>query len=289
MTTTGPSSELDLYRNRIDRAAQSIARVMKSVPEMLLVLGSGLGALANQVENAVTLPYSDIDGFPLTTVAGHAGELVFGQWHGRSVAVMKGRFHAYEGHSTADIVLPIRVMQKFGVPGLLLTNAAGGIDPDMKPGDLMLIRDHIGFWAESPLKGPNLDEYGPRFPDQTRVYDRELGELATRCAQDLGIGLREGVYAYCRGPQFETAAEIRMLRTLGATAAGMSTVPEAIAAAHGGMRTLAISCITNLAAGILDQPLNHQEVLEVGAQAEAKTIRLLSRIFEQMPDLKKKG
>lgn len=280
------NGQLEQYRERIDLIVSQIRPQMKSIPDLLIILGSGLGSLADQVENAVTIPYSEIIGFPETTVPGHAGRLVIGEWSGKQVAVMQGRFHYYEGHPITDTVLPIRVMQKIGVPGLILTNAAGGINVDMKPGNLMLIRDHISFWAESPLRGPNLDEFGPRFPDQTRVYDREMAKLAIQCAQELDMPLYEGVYAYCRGPQFESPAEIRMLRSLGATAAGMSTVPEAIVAAHGGMRTLAISCITNLAAGILDQPLNHKEVLEVGAQAESGTIRLLSRIISQLPDLR---
>lgn len=280
------NGQLEQYRERIDLIVSQIRPQMKSIPDLLIILGSGLGSLADQVENAVTIPYSEIIGFPETTVPGHAGRLVIGKWSGKQVAVMQGRFHYYEGHPITDTVLPIRVMQKIGVPGLILTNAAGGINVDMKPGNLMLIRDHISFWAESPLRGPNLDEFGPRFPDQTRVYDREMAKLAIQCAQELDMPLYEGVYAYCRGPQFESPAEIRMLRSLGATAAGMSTVPEAIVAAHGGMRTLAISCITNLAAGILDQPLNHKEVLEVGAQAESGTIRLLSRIISQLPDLR---
>lgn len=283
MPDTRQPSDPDIYRKRLSRAADQISGVMRELPEIMLVLGSGLGAVANQVEAPITLPYESIAGFPGTTVPGHAGELIFGRWHGRSIVVMKGRFHAYEGHPAADIVLPVRIMQKLGVPGLILTNAAGGIDPSMQPGDLMLIRDHIGFWAESPLRGQNLDEFGPRFPDQSAVYDHEWAGLAVRAAAELGISLREGVYAYCRGPQFETPAEIRMLRQLGASAVGMSTVPEAIAGSHGGMRILAMSCITNLAAGILDQPLSHQEVLEVGARAEIKTIRLLTRIIEDLP------
>ncbi len=278
--------DIDNYRWRIEKAAEQISAVMEKVPDVLIILGSGLGSLADQVERPITLPYAHIEGFPETTVPGHAGQLVLGEWGGRYVAVMKGRFHFYEGHASHDIVLPIRVMQKLGVPGLILTNAAGGINTDMQPGNLMLIRDHISFWNDSPLRGYNLGEFGPRFPDQTRVYDRELCEITVQCAKELDMPLYEGVYAYCRGPQFETAAEIRMLRMLGANAAGMSTVPEAIVAAHGGMRTLALSCITNLAAGILDQPLNHSEVLEVGARAENRTIKLLSLIISRLPDMK---
>ena len=277
--------DIDLYRRRIEQATAQIAGIMKKVPDMMIVLGSGLGSLANRIESPVTLPYHGISGFPAATVPGHAGELILGDWQGHYVVAMKGRFHAYEGHCAADLVLPVRVMQKLGVPAIILTNAAGGINPDMKPGNLMLIRDHIGLWAESPLRGQNLDEFGPRFPDQSRVYDRELGDLTLNCARELNTPVFEGIYAYCRGPQFETPAEIRLLRLLGASAAGMSTVPEAIAASHGGMRVLAISCITNLAAGISDQPLSHKEVLEVGAKAERSTIELLSRIIGRWPDM----
>ncbi len=274
---------IEQYRQRIKNAAAMIKNEYPSVPELLVVLGSGLGAMADQVVDPISLPYASIPGFPEATVPGHAGRLVLGEWSGRPVAVMQGRFHYYEGHPIDDVVLPIRVMQELNVPVLLLTNAAGGIDNTFEPGDLMLIRDHIGLFLESPLRGFNLDEYGPRFPDQTRVYDWQLAQLAIECSQNLNIPLREGIYAYCRGPQFETPAEIRLLRLLGASAVGMSTVPEAIVAAHGGMKTLALSCITNLAAGITGQQLNHREVLEVGDRVAARTIKLLSQIIEKMP------
>lgn len=274
--------EADPYHLRIHEAAEMLGSVGLPVPEFLLVLGSGLGDLAGQVEHPQVFSYADIPGFPQATVPGHQGQLYLGRWCGRQVAVMQGRFHYYEGHPIADVVFPIRVMQQLGVRGLILTNAAGGIRQGMAPGDLMLIRDHIGLWAESPLRGRNLDEFGPRFPDQSSVYDRNWAMTAAECARSLGLVLHEGIYAYCRGPQFETPAEIRLLRLLGADAVGMSTVPEAIAASHGGMRVLAMSCITNLAAGILDQPLSHQEVMAVGRQAAAGTIKLLSAIFSRI-------
>jgi purine-nucleoside phosphorylase len=239
--------------------------------------------MADQVANAKIIPYEDIPGFPQVTVPGHAGRLVLGNWGKHTIAVMQGRFHYYEGHPIDDVVLPIRVMQKLGVPLLLMTNAAGGVDTSFKPGELMLIRDHISLWVDSPLRGANLDEYGPRFPDQSKVYDQQLAEIAVACAEQLNLPLHQGVYAYLRGPQFETPAEIRLLRMLGASAVGMSTVPEALVAIHGGMKILALSCITNLAAGILDQPLNHQEVLEVGNKASARTIQLLNLIIERLP------
>jgi purine-nucleoside phosphorylase len=275
------------YRQRISQAAAKIQSFYPDVPSVLIVLGSGLGALADKVCDPKMLSYHDIPGFPEATVTGHAGRMVFGKWDTETVAVMQGRFHAYEGHPPEDIVLPIRVMQKLGVPYLLMTNAAGGLDQRMKAGDLMLIRDHIGLLADSPLRGMNLDEYGPRFPDQTHVYNRHLAELAIRCAHQMGLKLHEGVYAYSRGPQFETPAEIRMLKTMGASAVGMSTVPEAIAAAHGGMRTLAISCITNLGAGILDKPLSHEEVLEVGQRVAGTVTDLLTRILDSISEERK--
>ncbi len=265
--------------DRIEQAAQAVRRALKTTPDVLLVLGSGLGALAGQVENAHLLPYGEIPGFPRATVPGHEGRLVLGRWSGRRVAVMQGRFHYYEGHPMRDVVLPIRVMQHLGVSRLLLTNAAGGINRSFLPGDLMLIQDHIGLLAESPLRGANLDRFGPRFPDQTHVYDPEWSHLALRCAAELDIALHQGVYCWCRGPQYETPAEIRALAALGADAVGMSTVPEAIAASHGGMKVLGLSCITNMAAGILDVPLTHADVMQVGAQAADKTIRLLSAIL----------
>ncbi len=267
--------------NKIEQAAGAVRHVLKTTPDVLLVLGSGLGALAGQVESPQILPYDEIPGFPRATVPGHAGRLVMGRWSGRQVAVMQGRFHYYEGHPMHDVVLPVRVMQHLGVPRLLLTNAAGGVNQVFRPGDLMLIKDHIGLLAESPLRGANLDRFGPRFPDQSHVYDPDWQQLALRCAAGLDIALHRGVYCWCRGPQFETPAEIRALAALGADAVGMSTVPEAIAAVHGGMKVLGLSCITNMAAGILDQPLTHEEVMQVGAQAADKTIRLLSEILSR--------
>ena len=270
------------YRQRIRQVANTILHSGAIKPEILLILGSGLGGLADQVEDPVILHYDSIPDFPTATAPGHAGRLLIGKWSGHQIAVMQGRFHHYEGLAMEDVVLPIRVMQQLGVKRLLLTNAAGGIRKEMKPGNLMLIRDHISLWAESPLRGMNLDEFGPRFPDQSQVYDRNWGDQAVQCAQELGMTLHEGVYACMRGPQYETPAEIRMLRLIGASAVGMSTVPEAIVAAHGGMKVLALSCITNMAAGMLDQPLNHLEVLEVGLQAADQTIALLSAILNRL-------
>lgn len=278
------SRNKDIYMGKIDAAAALIRQATAIRPELLLVLGSGLGDLAEQVEKTVILSYEDLPGFAGTSVPGHMGRLLLGRWNGRFIAVMQGRLHYYEGHDMQDVVLPIRVMQRCGVRRLILTNAAGGVDPAMTPGDLMLIKDHIGLFAESPLRGLNLDAFGPRFPDQSRIYDPDWLALARRCAAELAMTVHEGVYAWCRGPQYETPAEIRLLARLGANAVGMSTVPEAITAAHGGMKVLALSCITNMAAGILDEPLSHEDVMAVGNRAAAGTIRLLSAILRSTPE-----
>jgi purine-nucleoside phosphorylase len=275
-------TEPDLFQNRIERAAEWIRAVSPEPIDLLLVLGSGLGSLADSLGHVQAWPYADIPGLPAATVPGHAGRLLVGSWSGRRLAVMQGRFHYYEGHAMAEVVLPIRIMQRLGVRKLILTNAAGGLNPAFTPGDLMAIEDHIGLWAESPLRGANLDDFGPRFPDQSHVYDPEYLATALSCAEHLGLTMHRGVYAWCRGPQFETPAEIRLLRRLGVDAVGMSTVPEAIAAVHGGMRVLALSCITNLAAGLLDQGLSHAEVIETGNRVAAGTIRLLSDLIGRL-------
>ena len=267
---------------RIKKAAEAIRCRTSIQPQMLVVLGSGLNTMADAVREPVSIPFGDLPGFPRATVPGHAGRLVLGYWGKKPVAVMQGRFHYYEGHSMQAVVRPIRVMCELGVRSLILTNAAGGLDQDMTPGDLMLISDHLGFYCEPPLRGPNYDDFGPRFADQSHVYDPAWQASALRCAAKLEIPLRSGVYAYSKGPQFETPAEIRALRLLGANAVGMSTVPEAIVASHAGLQVLAISCITNMAAGILDQPLSHAEVMDVGAKVAERTIRLLSAIIDQI-------
>lgn len=268
--------KIDKYRQDITAAAEVIRTRFNDSIDWLLVLGSGLGQLADSIDDPVIINYSDLPGFPQSTVPGHAGRFIIGRWSGHNVAVMQGRFHYYEGYDIAETVLPIRVMQALGVKNLLLTNAAGGMADGMRPGDLMLITDHISLWAESPLRGPNLDEFGSRFIDQTLVYDQEYRAIMKKQAVALGIKIHEGVYSWCRGPQFETPAEIRLLKLVGASAAGMSTVPEAITAAHGGMRTVAVSCITNLAAGISGQKLSHEEVMETGARAADATIALIT-------------
>ena len=266
---------------RIDEAAAKVLAVCGKA-DIGVILGSGLGDYAEALEDAVKLPYSEIPGFPRSTVAGHAGMWCCGTLYGKRVVMMQGRFHYYEGYSMKDVTLPVRVMQKIGVKTLIVTNAAGGVNLGYHPGELMVIGDMFSMTAQNPLIGPNLDAFGPRFPDMSCAFDKELRALAHECANEQGFALREGVYAQMTGPTYETPAEIRMLRTLGADAVGMSTVPEVIVARHGGMRVLGISCITNMAAGILDQPLNHAEVTETANRVKGQFRSLLDRIIEKM-------
>lgn len=266
---------------RIDEAAAKVLAVCGKA-DIGVILGSGLGDYAEALEDAVKLPYSEIPGFPRSTVAGHAGMWCCGTLYGKRVVMMQGRFHYYEGYGMKDVTLPVRVMQKIGVKTLVVTNAAGGVNLGYHPGELMVIGDIFSMTAQNPLIGPNLDAFGPRFPDMSCAFDKELRALAHECANEQGFALREGVYAQMTGPTYETPAEIRMLRTLGADAVGMSTVPEVIVARHGGMRVLGISCITNMAAGILDQPLNHAEVTETANRVKGQFRNLLDRIIEKM-------
>ena len=246
-----------------------------------LILGSGL-ADSVILEDAKTIAYQDIPDFPLSTATGHKSEWVSGKLNGKKVCMMRGRFHFYEGWRTEDIILPVRVMKLLGVKTLIVTNAAGGVNLSYTPGDLMLITDHINYSGVNPLIGPNDDDFGTRFPDMSRAYAPALREKARKCAAELGIDLKEGVYMWFSGPSYETPAEIRMARILGAAAVGMSTVPEVIAANHCGIGVLGITCITNMAAGILDQPLSHKEVLETGARVQAAFTELIGRIVTAM-------
>ncbi len=266
---------------RIDEAAAKVLAVCGKA-DIGVILGSGLGDYAEALEDVVKLPYSEIPGFPRSTVAGHAGMWCCGTLYGKRVVMMQGRFHYYEGYGMKDVTLPVRVMQKIGVKTLIVTNAAGGVNLGYHPGELMVIGDMFSMTAQNPLIGPNLDAFGPRFPDMSCAFDKELRALAHECANEQDFALREGVYAQMTGPTYETPAEIRMLRTLGADAVGMSTVPEVIVARHGGMRVLGISCITNMAAGILDQPLNHAEVTETANRVKGQFRNLLDRIIEKM-------
>ncbi|MBO4494888.1 MAG: purine-nucleoside phosphorylase [Clostridiales bacterium] len=267
---------------KINEATEYISGVLPEIPDTCLVLGSGLGALTDRVEVLATISYANIPHFFKTTVPGHEGVLVYGVLSGKKTLIMKGRFHFYEGHSTQEITFYVRVMAKLGVKNLILTNAAGGINPAMKPSELMLITDHISFLCDSPLRGANLDEFGVRFPDQSCVYDKNFINIMLGCAEELGITLHQGVYAYTRGPQYETPAEIRALKAWGADAVGMSTVAEAICASHSGLRIMALSCISNLAAGISPTPLSHKEVMESALAASENSIALLERFFSKL-------
>lgn len=265
---------------RLDKTAHYLKSKIDFVPEIAIVLGSGLGKLADFIEGSIEIPYEEIPDFPRTTVVGHEGKLIFGTLKNRKVVAMKGRFHYYEGNDIDAVVYPMRVFKRLGIESIIVTNAAGGVNTEFIPGHLMLITDHLSFFCENPLRGENIDELGSRFPDMSVVYDRDLRKIAMESARKLGIDLKEGIYSYCKGPSYESPAEIRALRLMGADAVGMSTVPEAIAARHMGMRVLGISCITNMAAGVLDQPLNHEEVMETGKKVEQKFSALVSSIVE---------
>ena len=230
------------------------------MPEIAIILGSGLGVLKEDIQNRVIIKYEDIPGFPLSTVEGHAGELIIGELSGRNVIAMNGRFHYYEGYDIKQTVFPIRVFALLGIKNIILTNAAGGINTNIKEGSFMIINDHLSFFAESVLRGKNEDEFGVRFPDMSEVYDKEEREKMKAIIEKHTGNVIEGVYAYMKGPAYETPAEIRALRILGADAVGMSTVPEAIVAKHSGMKVVAVSCITNMAAGVTDKKLSHEEV-----------------------------
>ena len=267
---------------KIQQAVAYIGSKTDYRPDIALVLGSGLGDYADKLEDRMVIPYEEIPSFPKSTVAGHAAKLVFGRINGKETVIMQGRFHYYEGYSQEEITLPIRVLRILGAEILLLTNASGGINESFRPGDLMLIRDHINFSGTSPLIGPNQELFGPRFPDMSFAYDRELMEIMRSAAQEHGIPLQEGVYMMFTGPQYETPAEIRFARAIGADAAGMSTVPEVIVARHAGMRIAGLSCITNMAAGILDQPLTHQEVMDTSAKAKNQFTRLIDGFLSKL-------
>ena len=269
--------------DRASEAARYIrAKAQGRAPRVAIVLGSGLGGVADAVSDPVEIPYEEIPHFPASTVQGHAGRLVLGTCGGAEVVAMKGRFHFYEGYPMDQVTLPIRAFAEMGIRSLVLTNAAGGAAPGFSPGDLMLITDHINLMGNNPLLGPNDDRLGPRFPDMTAVYTPEYQEAAREVAREAGVTLREGVYLALTGPTYETPAEVRMLRMLGADALGMSTVPEAIVARHSGMKIVAFSCITNVAAGMLEQEINHQEVMEVGKRAGAQLSELILRLLPRL-------
>mgnify|MGYP000977598028 CR=1 FL=1 len=268
------------YLNTIKSSADFIKGKIGGEPQIAIILGSGLGGLVDHFGDTVEINYSDIPEFPQATVTGHAGKLVYGTLSGKRVLAMQGRFHYYEGYDISKVVFHIRVFRLLGIRNLLVTNAAGGINTGFKQGDIMLITDHISFFAPSTLRGRNIDEFGTRFPDMTNAYDRDLLAIARRSAKEAGVDVVEGIYAFTQGPMFETPAEIRALRVMGADAVGMSTVPEVITAHHAGMKVMGISCITNMAAGIMGQELNHEEVLDTTRKAEEKFVRLVKCIVE---------
>lgn len=261
---------------RLEHAAAWLRTKTNARPKTGLILGSGLGDFCDLLENVTEVPFSDIPDFPVATVAGHTGAFLFGSYQGTPVAVLRGRIHCYEGYTPQEVVMPVRLMAMLGVKTMILTNAAGGVNKAYKPGALMLLEDHINFCGANPLTGPNLDQLGPRFPDMSDVYCRQLRERVQKLALAEQIPLEQGIYLMYGGPSYETPAEIRAFWTLGADAVGMSTVPEAIAANHCGMHVLGISCITNMAAGILPQKLSHAEVVEAAALAKPRFIRLLT-------------
>lgn len=266
----------------IEKTAELIKYKIDFMPEIGIVLGSGLGELGDSVENPVYIDYKDIEGFPVSTAPGHKGRFIIGTLSGKRVMCMQGRFHYYEGWSPREIVLPVRVMKRMGVKSLIVTNAAGGINESFNVGDIMLITDHINFMGFNPLAGRNDESFGVRFPDMTFAYNPELMRIAEKCSESTGVEIKRGVYIACSGPSYETPAEIRAFRTLGADAVGMSTVPEVIAANHCGIKVLAFSLICNMAAGILSRPLTEEEVISAGEKKGGELKRLISEIIRKM-------
>jgi len=278
---TNESGSDSLYR-RVEQAAAVIRSRSDIQPRLALVLGSGLGAFADELQEKVAVPYDQIPGFARSTVEGHAGQLVIGKSGGVPLVAMQGRFHYYEGYSLEQVVFPIRTFALLGAQTVILTNAAGGINVQFDKGALMVISDHLNLMGASPLRGSHDERFGARFPDMTEVYARNLQEMVVAEAHGIGLEMRRGIYAALSGPSYETPAEIRMLRTLGADAVGMSTVPEAIVARQMGMHVLGISCITNLASGVADQVIDHSDVMETGAQVRVAFTELLRRVIQRL-------
>lgn len=272
-----------IEKDQIENAKIYIEKQISITPKIGLVLGSGLGILAEEIEDKKIISYGDIPHFPTSTVEGHAGNLVIGSFEGKSVVAMQGRFHFYEGYSMQEVTFPMRVMHALGVESVLITNAAGGINKEFHPGDLMLITDHINLTGTNPLIGPNNEQLGPRFPDMSAVYDKALIQHVQTIADGLDMNVQTGVYVGNSGPTYETPAEINMLRMLGGDAVGMSTVPEAIVARHMGIDILGISCITNMAAGILDEALSHEDVIQTANKAQKQFITLVKETIRTFP------
>ncbi len=282
----GEGSAISTLYARAEQAARTIRSRTELKPQLALILGSGLGGFADEFVEAVAIPYGEIPGFATSTAEGHAGRLVIGKVGTVAVVAMQGRVHFYEGYSLEEVTFPIRVFKLLGVKRLVLTNAAGGIDIELNQGALMVISDHLNLMGVNPLRGSNDERFGPRFPDLSEAYSRKLQEQAVDEAHKLGVDLRRGIYAALAGPSYETPAEIHMLRGLGADAVGMSTVPETIVARHMGIDVLGISCITNMAAGISDEPINHAEVMETGRRVRETFTKLLRGIISRLGDEK---
>ncbi len=270
------------YVDRVNKAVDYIKSEISATPKIAIVLGSGLGGIAEAVEEGKVIPYSEIPGFPVSTAPGHKGELIFGKFNGKDVVLMNGRFHYYEGYHMKEVTLPIRVFQLLGVEVLIVTNAAGGLNPDFEVGRPMIITDHINLMGDNPLIGPNVDEWGPRFPDMSEAYDKDLIEMASVVAKELGIKIYKGVYIGLTGPNFETAAEYRMLRWMGGDAVGMSTVPEVIVAKHGGMKVLGFSAITDMGDPDNLKPLTAEEVLENAERAGKDMAKIISEVVRRL-------
>ena len=268
--------------DKIQESADFIKGKSNTQPKIGLILGSGLGVLADEIQNAVKIKYNDIPNFPISTVEGHAGQLVIGNLEGKEVVAMQGRFHYYEGYSQQEITFPVRVMKALGVDTIVVTNADGVANVNFEPGDLMVIKDHINLSGSNPLIGKNDERFGPRFPDMSTAYKPKYVELVKECAKELNMKIQEGVYAFFSGPTYETPAEVRMAQILGADAVGMSTAPEVIVASHSSMDVIGISCITNMAAGILDQPLDHEEVIETTQKVKSEFLSLVKNVVNKI-------
>ncbi len=274
----------DSYLKAVSEAADNLGQTLKgsAPPRLALILGSGLGEFAESLQESRAIPFSAIPHFPCSSVPGHSGNVVLGKVGGTPVVCLQGRVHSYEGHDLKTVTLPVRVLGMMGITRLIVTNAAGGINPRFSPGDLMMIRDHVSLFVPNPLAGPNEPKFGPRFPDMSEAYSAQLRKAAVRCAKRLGFRLKEGVYVCVTGPSYESPAEIQMLKRLGADAVGMSTVPEVLVARHMGIECLGISNITNLAAGISNSPLDHKEVLAAGDRVKSRFSSLLQALCAEV-------
>lgn len=273
---------MDNYLLRMQETEKYIRNNIKELPKIAIVLGSGLGSLADDITDKIVLNYKDIPHFPISTVTGHKGELIFGKLEGIPVVAMNGRFHYYEGYDLVETTYPIRIFKLLGIETLILTNAAGGINETFKKGDLMIINDQLSFFAESALRGPNMNEFGDRFIDMSTTYSKEYIKILKEIMINITGDYHEGVYAYMKGPTYETPAEIRALRVLGADAVGMSTVPEAVVAHHSGLKVAGITCITNMAAGVTDETLSHEEVKETAQKVEVNFKKLIHEFIKKI-------